>query len=333
MRRPLLSCLLLAGLLSGMHVAVLADATVGSAPPAAGFPNRAVRIIVNFPAGGTADVLPRIVSQKLSEKWGQPVIVENRPGAGGNIGAEAVAKSAPDGYTLLATPPAPLAINQNLYKSLPFAPDRFTPVTILAAVPNVLAVKSALPVASTKDFIALARQDQGKVAVATQGNGTTSHLTAAMFATQAGVQFVFVPYKGTAPALTDLMGGQVDAFFDNIGSMHNHHKSGKARILAVASRKRSPLLPNVPTISETGLPGFDSSTWFAVVAPPGTPPEIAQKINGAIVEALKLPDVQQKFIELGAEIVGNSPSDTADFIASERVRWKKVIDTANVKQE
>jgi tripartite-type tricarboxylate transporter receptor subunit TctC len=179
----------------------------------------------------------------------------------------------------------------------------------------------------------LARQDQGKVAVATQGNGTTSHLTAAMFATQAGVQFVFVPYKGTAPALTDLMGGQVDAFFDNIGSMHNHHKSGKARILAVASRKRSPLLPNVPTISETGLPGFDSSTWFAVVAPPGTPPEIAQKINGAIVEALKLPDVQQKFIELGAEIVGNSPSDTADFIASERVRWKKVIDTANVKQE
>jgi tripartite-type tricarboxylate transporter receptor subunit TctC len=333
MRRPLLSCLLLAGLLSGMHVAVLADATVGSAPLAAGFPNRAVRIIVNFPAGGTADVLPRIVSQKLSEKWGQPVIVENRPGAGGNIGAEAVAKSAPDGYTLLATPPAPLAINQNLYKSLPFAPDRFTPVTILAAVPNVLAVKSALPVASTKDFIALARQDQGKVAVATQGNGTTSHLTAAMFATQAGVQFVFVPYKGTAPALTDLMGGQVDAFFDNIGSMHNHHKSGKARILAVASRKRSPLLPNVPTISETGLPGFDSSTWFAVVAPPGTPPEIAQKINGAIVEALKLPDVQQKFIELGAEIVGNSPSDTADFIASERVRWKKVIDTANVKQE
>lgn len=326
MRRPLLSHLLLAGLLSAMPVAVLADA-------AAGFPNRAVRIIVNFPAGGTADVLPRIVSQKLSEKWGQPVIVENRPGAGGNIGAETVAKSAPDGYTLLATPPAPLAINQNLYKSLPFAPDRFTPVTILAAVPNVLAVKSALPVASTKDFIALAREDQGKVAVATQGNGTTSHLTAAMFATQAGVQFVFVPYKGTAPALTDLMGGQVDAFFDNIGSMHNHHKSGKARILAVASRKRSPLLPNVPTISETGLPGFDSSTWFAVVAPPGTPPEIAQKINGAIVEALKLPDVQQKFIELGAEIVGNSPDETADFIANERVRWKKVIDAANVRQE
>jgi tripartite-type tricarboxylate transporter receptor subunit TctC len=317
------SSLLLAGLLSGAHAAALADA-------AAGFPSRSVRIIVNFPAGGTADVLPRIVAQKLSEKWGQSVIVENRPGAGGNIGADAVAKAAPDGYTLLATPPAPLAINQNLYQTLPFVPERFTPVTILAAVPNVLAVRTTLPTATPKDFIAYARHEAGKVNVATQGNGTTSHLTGAMFAAQAGVQFVFVPYKGTAPALTDLMGGQVDAFFDNISSMIGQHKAGKAKILAVASRQRNPLLPNVPTLAEAALPGFESVTWFAVVAPPGTPPEIAQKINSAIVEVLKLPDVQQKFGDQGAEVVGNSPKEMGDFIANERVRWKKVISTANV---
>jgi tripartite-type tricarboxylate transporter receptor subunit TctC len=323
MRQRFLSSLLLLGLLSGAHVAALADS-------AAGFPNRAIKIIVNFPAGGTADVLPRIVGQKLTEKWGQPVVVENRAGAGGNIGADAVAKAAPDGYTLLATPPAPLAINQNLYKSLSFSPERFMPVTILAAVPNVLAVRTTLAVTSTKDFIAYARQEAGKASVATQGIGTTSHLTGAMFAAQAGVQFMFVPYKGTAPALTDLMGGQVDAFFDNISSMHGQHKAGKTKILAVAGRKRSALLPNVPTISESGLPGFESTTWFAVVAPPGTPPEIAQKINSAIVEVLKMPDVQQKFVDQGAEVVGNSPKEMAEFIAGERVRWKKVIDTANV---
>jgi tripartite-type tricarboxylate transporter receptor subunit TctC len=326
MRQRHFLLLFLSCLLGGIHAAAWAQS-------AAAFPERAVRIIVNFPAGGTADVLPRIIAQKLSDKWGQPVVVENRPGAGGNIGAEFVAKAAPDGYTLLATPPGPLAINQNLYSSLAFVPERFTPVTILAAVPNVLAVKSTLPVASTKEFIAYARQGQGRATVATQGNGTTSHLTAAMFATQSEVQFVFVPYKGTAPALTDLMGGQIDAFFDNIGSMHNLHKSGRAKILAVASSKRSPLLPNVPSIAEAGLPGFDSSTWFAVAAPPGTPAEIAQKINSAIVEALKLPDVQQKFIALGAEVVGNSSKDMAQFVANERTRWKKVIDTANVKQE
>lgn len=323
MRRRVFSFLLIAGILGGPHIAATAN-------EAAGFPNKPVTIIVPYPAGGTADVLPRIVAQKLSEKWGQPVIVDNRPGAGGNIGAQAVAKSAADGYTLLATPPAPLAINQSLYKSLGFAPERFTPVTVLAAVPNVLAVRSTLSATSAKDFIALARQDAGKITVATQGNGTTSHLTAAMFSTQAGVEFTFVPYKGTAPALSDLMGGQVDAFFDNISSSYRHHEAGKLKILAVASGKRSPLLPSVPTIAESGLPHFESTTWFAVVAPPGTPAEITQKINAAFVEALKLPDVQQKFREQGAEVVGNSPKEMAEFIVSERNRWKKVIDKANV---
>jgi tripartite-type tricarboxylate transporter receptor subunit TctC len=323
MKNSVFASMLLAGLLTGVHAVTLAQG-------AASFPNKPVTIIVPFPAGGTADVLPRIVGQKLSEKWGQSVIIENRAGAGGNIGAQAVAKSAPDGYTLLATPPAPLSINQNLYKSLGYEPERFVPITVLASVPNVLAVKSALPVSSTKDFIALAKKEAGNITVATQGNGTTSHLTATMFATQADVKFTFVPYKGTAPALGDLMGGQVDVFFDNISSSHRYHDSGKIKILAVAGSKRSPLLPKVPTIAESGLPHFESTTWFAVVAPPGTPADIAQKLNRDIVDVLKMKEVQQKFLDQGAEVVGNSPKEMSDFVANERVRWKKVIDKAGV---
>jgi tripartite-type tricarboxylate transporter receptor subunit TctC len=301
-----------------------------SADPSAGYPNKTIKIIVPFPAGGTADVLPRIIGQKLSEKFGQPVIIENRAGAGGNIGAEAVDKSAPDGYTLLATPPAPLAINQTLYKTLPFDPERFMPITVLAAVPNVLAVRSTMGATSTASFIALAKKTPGGLNVATQGNGTTSHLTASMFSTQAGVQFVYIPYKGTTPALADLMGGQVDVFFDNIGSMHKHHETGKTKILAVASSKRSALLPDIPTLAESGLPGFNSSTWFAMVAPAGTPPEIVQKLHAAITEVLKMKEVQDKFIALGADIVGQSPRETQSFFVTERQRWKKVIENAGV---
>jgi tripartite-type tricarboxylate transporter receptor subunit TctC len=323
MNRRVFTSLLLAGLAGGIPAAALAD-------PAANFPSKPITIIVPFPAGGTADVLPRIVGQKLSEKWGQPVIIENRSGAGGNIGAQTVAKAAPDGYTLLATPPAPLSINQHLYKSLGYEQEQFVPITVLAAVPNVLAVRSTLPVTSTKEFISYAKKNNGNVTAATQGNGTTSHLTATMFGTQAGTQFTFVPYKGTAPALGDLMGGQVDVFFDNISSSYRHHEAGKVKILAVASKKRSPLLPNVPTIAESGLPQFDSSTWFAVVAPPGTPPEIARKLHAAITDVLNTKEVQRKFLDQGAEVVGNSPKEMADFLANERVRWKKVIDSAGV---
>jgi tripartite-type tricarboxylate transporter receptor subunit TctC len=321
MKRRIFSSLLAAGLVAGVHVAALANA-------ANSYPNKPIRIIVPYPAGGTADVLPRIVAPKLAEKWGQPVIIENRSGAGGNIGAEAAARAAADGYTLLATAPAPLCINQYLYKALPFDPQRFVPITVLATVPNVLAVRNALPAASARDLIAYAKRNT--VTVATQGNGTTSHLTASMFSMQAGVQFTYVPYKGTAPALSDLLGGQIDAFFDNIGSMIRHHEAGRARILAVAGDKRSPLLPNVPTVAESGLPGFNSFTWFAVVAPPDTPPPIAHKISEAVADILRMRDVQQKFMDLGAEAVGNTPEQMARFVAGERLRWKKVIDEAGV---
>ncbi|GGX24058.1 MFS transporter [Pigmentiphaga litoralis] len=297
---------------------------------AADFPTKPIRIVVPYSAGGTADVLPRIIGEKLTAMWGQPVIIDNRPGAGGNIGADMVAKAAPDGYTLMATPPAPLAINRYLYKNLPFDPEAFVPVTILAKVPNVLAVQNNLPPKSATEFLNYARTRNGHVTVATQGNGTTSHLTGAMVANQARASFVFVPYKGTAPALADLMGGQVDAFFDNISSAYRQHEAGKVRILAVTSNTRSPLLPKVPTLAESGLPGFDVSTWFGVVAPAGTPAEVVQKLNAGIVEVLKMADVQQKFIEQGAQVVGDTPRQMGEFLDAERIKWKKAIATADV---
>ncbi len=315
-----------------LTAAVLAASSVAAlANPASGYPNGPIKIIVNFPAGGTADVLPRIVGEKLTAKWGQPVIVENRTGAGGNIGADAVAKAAPDGYTLLATPPGPLVINQYLYKALPFDPTRFAPITVLATVPNVLAVKKDLPVSTAAEFVQYAQKHSGNVTVATQGSGSTSHLTGEMFAAQAGTKFLFVPYRGTSPALVDLMAGQVDVFFDNIASMSKLHESGKAKILAVASAKRSSLMPGIPTLSETVAPGFDVSTFFSIAAPAGTPVEITQKLNGAIREILAMKEVQQRFLEQGAEIVGNTPAQMSAYLEHERARWKKVIDSAGVK--
>jgi tripartite-type tricarboxylate transporter receptor subunit TctC len=294
------------------------------------YPSRLVKIIVPFPAGGTADVLPRILAEKLSAKWGQPVIVENRAGAGGNIGAEAVAKADPDGYMLLASPPGPLAINHNLYKKLAFDPTKFVPVTVMATVPNVLAVRSTLPVDSVTALIAHAKSKPGTVTFASQGNGSTSHLTAVMFEAMAGIQMLHVPYKGTAPALTDLLGGQVDIFFDNLGSSLTYHQSGKLKILAVASPQRVASLKNVPTIAEAALPGFRSVTWFAVVAPPGTPAPIAAQVQAAIKEVLQMPDVRKRFLDQSAEPIGGTPAETASFIKDEVARWEKVISSAKV---
>jgi tripartite-type tricarboxylate transporter receptor subunit TctC len=324
MKRRLFSRTILSILTAGPWLVAWADA-------ASDFPAKPIKIIVPFSAGGTADILPRLIGQKLGDKWGQPIIVENRPGAGGNIGADAVAKAPADGYTLLATPPAPLTINQYLYKGLTFSPEKFVPVTVLAAVPNVLAVRTTLPFATTAELITYARQNPGKLNVATQGNGTTSHLTAAMFAAQAGVRVTYIPYRGTAPALTDLMAGQVDVFFDNISSMYPQHAAGKTRILAVTGTKRSSLLPQVPTVAEAALPGFDASTWFGIVAPPGTPQAIADKLQAAVAEVLALPEMQQQFRERGADIVAGTPGQMRDFMASERKRWKSVIESANVK--
>ncbi len=295
-----------------------------------GFPNKVVKVIVPFPAGGSADVLARIVGDKLSTKWGQPVVVENRAGAGGNIGAEAVYRADPDGYTLLSSPPGPLSINHNLYKNLPFEPAKFVPITVLAIVPNVISVKVELPVNSVKELIAHAKANPGKLVYASQGNGSTSHLSAQMFSTMAGVELVHIPYKGEGPALVDMVAGRVDMFIGNIAAGLSFHQAGKIRFLAVANTSRSPVAPGVPTASEAGLPGFVANAWFALVAPPGTPNAIAQQINAATVEVLRMPDVQKRFLDRGAEPVGNTTAEMAAFVKEEMARWQGVIKSANV---
>ena len=305
-------------------------AGLGAAYGQAGYPNKLVKIIVPFPAGGSADLLARIVGEKLSNKWGQPVVVENRVGAGGNIGAEAVYKAEPDGYTILSSPPGPLSINHNLYKQLPFDPNRFVPITVLAIVPNVITAKLDLPANSAKELIAYAKANPGKVIYASQGNGSTSHLSAQMFATMAGIELTHVPYKGEGPALVDIVAGRVDIFIGNIAAALRFQQAGKVRFLGVASARRSPVAPDTPSAAEIGLPDFIASAWFAFVAPPGTPNAIAQQLNAATVDALRLPDVRQRYLEQGAEPVGNSTTEMAAFVKEEMARWRKVIQGANV---
>ena len=297
------------------------------------WPARAVRIIVPFPAGGSADLLPRIVAEKLAERWGQPVIVDNRPGAAGNIGADAVFKAEPDGYTLLSAPPPPLVINRLLYPKLSYDPTQFVPMSVIAAIPNVLLVHPKLGVDSVAELIALARSNPGKLNYASQGSGTTSHLTAELFKSMAGgLQITHVPYKGTAPALADLLGGQVDMMCDNLGVSLPHVRSGKLKALAVASTRRVASLPNVPSLSET-LPGFESQAWFGIVGPPKTPAAIADKVALGVAEALRRPDVLKRLNELSAEPMGLGPVETAAFMRQETERWGAVIRSAGVKLE
>jgi tripartite-type tricarboxylate transporter receptor subunit TctC len=295
-----------------------------------GYPNKVVRVIVPFPAGGSNDVLCRILGDKLSQKWSQPVVVENRAGAGGNIGAEAVYRAEPDGYTLLCSPPGPLSINHNLYKGLGYEPAKFVPITVLAIVPNVVTTRPDLPANSIRELIAYVKANPGKVVYASQGNGSTSHLSAQMFQAMAGLDMVHVPYKGEGPALTDIIASRVDIFIGNLAAALKYHQANRAKILAVASTQRSPVLPDIPTAAEAGLPGFVTSAWFGLVAPPGTPSPVVARVNTDAVEALRLPDVQSRFLEQGAEPVGNTPAEMAAFVKEEMARWQKVIQTANV---
>ena len=261
-----------------------APAVLHAQDQASQYPQRAVKIVVPFPAGGTADVLPRIIAEKLRERFGQPFIVENRSGAGGNIGAEAVSRSDADGYTLLASPPGPIVINESLYGNLNYRPSDFEPIIVLGVVPNVLAVKSAFPAKTVDELIVFAKANPEKITYASQGNGSTSHLTAVMFQSMTGLRMVHVPYRGTAPALQDLIGGNVDLFFDNLGSSLNLHQSERIRILAVGSSDRVKALPGIPSIQEAGVAGFQSITWFALMAPARTPGFVIGRLNSAIIE-------------------------------------------------
>lgn len=318
------------GAAAGMPLIGPLGAVAQDAGPHA-WPQQPVRIVVPFPAGGTADVLPRIVAEMLGPVWKQPIVIDNRTGAGGNIGAENVAHSKPDGYTLMSAPPPPIAINQNLYPKLNYDPTKFKPITILATSPNVVGVSNKLGVNSVKELIERAKANPGKLNVANQGNGSTSHLTAAMFESHAGVKFNHVPYRGTAPALNDLVAGHVDIFFDNISSSLPQHEAGNIKILAVAQKERASQLPDVPTVTEAGLPGFIAIAWFGVVAPEGTPDDIIAKINKDIVTVLSNPDVRRRYLDQAATPVANSPAEALKFIQAETKLWGDVIRQANVR--
>ncbi len=294
------------------------------------YPARAIRIIVPFPAGGTADLLPRIVGEKLAATWGQPVIIDNRAGAAGNIGAEMVYNAEPDGYTLLSAPPPPLVINPSLYPRLGFDPTRFVPVTVMAAVPNVMLVNTKVPANTVRDLIAWAKAQPDRLIYSSQGSGTTSHLTTEMFKAAAGVAATHVPYKGTAPALAALLSGEVNLMFDNLGVSLQHIRSGRVKALAVCGEKRVASLPDVPAMAEI-WPGFVAVAWFGVVVAPNTQLRIAARLSGAIADVIKLPDVAKRLADLSADPAANTPAQMAAFMKEDAARWRTVIRSANVR--
>ena len=298
----------------------------------AGYPTKPIRLVVPFPAGGTTDILARATAQKLSEALGQQVIVDNRPGAGGNIGTELVAKAPPDGYTLLMGTVGTHAINASLYSKLPYDHVKdFTPVILVAGVPNVLVVNPALPVNSVQELIAYGKANPGKLNFASSGSGTSIHLSGELFKTLTGVQMTHVPYKGSAPALTDLMGGQVQLMFDNLPSSLAFIKAGKLRALGVTSTTRAAALPDVPTLVEAGVPGFEASSWFGIVAPAGTPRDIVMRINTEVAKWLASPDARDKLSAQGAIAASGSPEDFARHIASETTKWARVVKESGAK--
>ena len=297
------------------------------------YPAKPVRIIVPFPPGAGADITTRLFAPRLSEALGQSVVVENRAGAAGNIGAEVVARAAPDGYTLL-TAPASIAISQTLYKKLSFDLLRdFQAVSMLASVPFLLVVHPSLPVKNVKDLIALAKARPGQLNYASTGNGSSPHLTAEMLKMQARIDAVHVPYKGTPLAVTDLLTGQVSFMFANALSMLPHVNSGRLRALGVTSAKRNAATPQLPTMAESGLPGFESGTWYALLAPAGTPREMVARLSAEIGKLTQHPDIRKKLVAQGAEALTMTPGETAAYIKSEVAKWGKVVEASGAKVE
>lgn len=296
------------------------------AAQAQAFPTKAITIVVPFSAGGTTDILARVLGQFMSKDLGQPVIIDNRAGAGGNIGTQLVARAAPDGYTILMGTVGTHAINQSLYPKLAFDPIKdFAPLTRVALVPNLLVANPAQPFKTVKELIAYARANPGKVTFGSSGSGTSIHLSGEMFKQMAGVDLQHVAYKGSAPAVNDLLGNHIAIMFDNMPSAISHVKAGKLRPLAVTTATRSPALPDVPTIAEAGVPGYEATSWFGLLAPAGTPAPVVARLNTAILKALADPDVKKKLLEQGAEPAGETPAQFAAFIASETVKWGKIV--------
>ena len=290
------------------------------------YPSKPIRVIVPYPAGGTTDLLARGIAQKLVEALGQQVLIENRTGAGGNIGSDLVAKSRPDGYTLLMATIASHAINPNLYRDLSYDPEKdFAPVALVATLPNLLVVNPAVPAKTVKELIALARAKPGELAFASAGSGTTQHLSGEIFKKMAGVDMLHVPYKGNAPAVTDLVGGQVQVMFDNIPISLQQVRAGKLRALAVTGPRRSPALPDIPTIAEAALPGYAVTSWFALFAPAGTPQEIIALLNRETNKALADPALHRQLTDQGIEPGSGTPAQLATHLHAELQRWKKIV--------
>ncbi len=295
------------------------------------YPNRTVRIIVPFAPGGSTDVVARILADKLGTELKQSFVVENRSGAGGNIGADAVAKASPDGYTLLMGTTGVLAINKYLYKDMSFDPERdFVPVSYTSLITNILVVNPQVPAKTVGELVALARAKPGALTFASSGAGSSTHLSAELFKSMAGVDILHVPYKGSSQAITDLMGGQVTMLFDNAPSSIPFVEQGKLRALAVTSTKRLPNLPDVPTLDEAGVKGYESLSWSGIMAPAGTPKRVIDKLNAAIEKILRDPDVKQRFASLGVEPVGGPPEAFSRHIRAESEKWARVVKTANI---
>ena len=302
------------------------------AQTAMNYPNKPIKIVVPFPPGGATDILARAIGFELQKAWGQSVVIENKPGAGGNTGADLVAKSPPDGYTLIMATVGTHAINMSLYTKMPYdAVKDFEPIVLVAGVPNLLVVHPSVPAKTVKELTALAKAQPGKLNVASSGNGTSIHLAAELYKQMAGVDILHVPYKGSAPAVADLLGGQVQMMFDNMPVSLPHAKAGKLRALAVTSLKRSPALPDVPTMDEEGLKGFDATSWFGLLAPAGTPKDIIAKLNAASVAALATPDMRERLAAQGADPVGNTPDQFAAFIKAEIEKWAKIVKASGAR--
>ena len=296
------------------------------------YPNKPIRIIVAYTPAGATDILARAVGQKMSETFGQPVVIENRPGANGNIGTDVAAKATPDGHTLLMVTAGTHGINPSLYRKLPWdAVKDFAPVSLVAMVPNIFVVNNSVPAKSIKEFIAYLKANPNKFNYGSPGNGSTAHLSMELFKTMTGSNMQHIPYKGSAGVLTDVMGGQILATMDNMPPYLPQVKAGKIRALAVSTPKRSPAVPDVPTVAEAGVAGYSSGAWFGLVAPAGTPKPIVEKLASETQRILKLPDVNERLSALGAEPVGDSPAQFAAHITSEIAKWAKVIKDANVE--
>lgn len=314
-------------------IALTAAGNAGAQASAQNFPNKPIHIIVTFTSGGAPDIIARLIGERMSAEWGQSVIIDNKPGAGGNIGADFVAKSAPDGYNIVVGTVGTHSINGALYPKMPYDMIKdFSPITLLATTPNMLVVHNDVPAKNLKEFIELGKKE-GKMSFASSGSGTSIHVSGELFKTATGIDMTHIPYKGRASAIPDLLGGRVTMMFDNMPSSLPLVREGKLRALGVTSLKRSPAAPEIPTLAEAGLPGFDAVSWFAMFAPANTPKTIVTKLQLEIAKILKSPDISKRLLDIGLEPIGSTPEELAAYQRSEIAKWAKVVKDSGAKLE